>query len=178
MIAFRHPRALARVSRQADNVLVSSRRRAGSRLAAASAPCAAPAFAQQASGLRPNTADVVIIYGDRIVSDPGSYSVIDDGRYRERPTPTTPGRNPQHGSGRQRPDELGPGIAHRDPLAGPAGRRRAGLLPDPRRRRADPRAPPSATSTPSSNCTTKPPKAIEVVRGPGSVRTAPTPCTA
>jgi iron complex outermembrane recepter protein len=139
-------------------------------LVAASAALSNPAFAQQASAspAKDPAKDVIIVYGDRIVSDPGSYSVIgteDIGAINAN-TPgeilnTVPGVNVQMNSGQELL------ISIRSPVL-PAGAGQGSFLI------LEDGVPTRASAFGNVNALFElhheTAEAIEVVRGPGSVR--------
>ncbi len=138
---------------------------------AASLALASPALAQQASGASasgPSVNDVIIVYGDRLIDDPGSYSVIGTediaSVYANHPAEvlnTVPGVNVQMNSGQELL------IAIRSPVL-PAGAGQGSFLI--LENGIPIRAPAFGNVNALFELHHETAEAIEVVRGPGSVR--------
>jgi iron complex outermembrane recepter protein len=139
-------------------------------LAIATAAFCSPAFAQTApaTAAPPNPGDVIVVYGDRLISDPGSYSVIgtEDIQSVEANPPaeilnTVPGVNVQMNSGQELL------VAIRSPVL-PAGAGQGSFLI--LENGIPIRAPAFGNVNALFELHHETAEAIEVVRGPGSVR--------
>jgi iron complex outermembrane recepter protein len=142
---------------------------AASWIALAMAASAGPAFAQQAPAAAPAPAnDVIVIYGDRVVEDPGAYSVIGtkdiqavEANHPAEILNTVPGVNVQMNSGQELL------VAIRSPVL-PAGAGQGSFLI--LENGIPIRAPAFGNVNALFEVHHETAEAIEVVRGPGSVR--------